>query len=202
MQSMEGGSTIGDGDGGGHCAHLNRCLRLKAAFAGSVNFLANTAFTARAAIPACGALVMVRLVEWHWWWMRLMGSFGSGCNRGNRYDGSSGSSSWLVHPPNLPLPLLFTSAPELGAGAGVGGGADNRRIGRCWLLLLCGDGSNWKKHLPPKTVSWEQLFGNHCHPTRFMEGPFYPQNEHLHDPREQLRPQNTSSELFLSIDNK
>ena len=49
---MEGGSTVGDGDGGGHCAHLNRCLRLKAAFTGSVNFPANSAFAAEAAIPA------------------------------------------------------------------------------------------------------------------------------------------------------
>ena len=54
MESMEGGSAVGDGDGdgGGDCAHHNRSLRVKAAFAGSVKFPANTAFAARAAIPA------------------------------------------------------------------------------------------------------------------------------------------------------
>ena len=103
-----------------------------------------------------------------------MGSFGPGCDCGHCYDGSSGSSSRLVHPPKLPLPLAFTSALERGAGGGVGGGVGNRRRNRLWLLVLCGDGSDWKKHLPPKTVTWEQLFGNRCHPTHFMEGPFYP----------------------------
>ena len=67
-----------------------------------------------------------------------MGSFGSGCDRGNRYYESSGSSSRLVHPPKLPLPLAFTSAPELGAGSGVGRGADKRSRGCSWLLQLCG----------------------------------------------------------------
>ena len=37
------------GDGGGGCVHRNRCLRVKAAFAGSVKFPANEAFAARAA---------------------------------------------------------------------------------------------------------------------------------------------------------
>ena len=40
------------GDGGGGCVHRNRCLRVKAAFAGSVKFLANEAFAPRAAIVA------------------------------------------------------------------------------------------------------------------------------------------------------
>ena len=59
---MEGGSAVGDGDGGGDCAHRNRCLRVKAAFAWSVKFPANTAFAARAVIPA--------VVLWLWcdWW--------------------------------------------------------------------------------------------------------------------------------------
>ena len=47
-----GGFAGGGGDGGGGCAHRNRCLRVKAAFAGSVKFPANKAFAARAAIPA------------------------------------------------------------------------------------------------------------------------------------------------------
>ena len=49
---MVGGSAGGDGDGGGGCVHRNRCLRVKAAFAGSVNLPANTAFAARTAITA------------------------------------------------------------------------------------------------------------------------------------------------------
>ena len=102
-----------------------------------------------------------------------MGSFGPDCDRGNCCAGSSGSSSQLLHPPKIPLPLAFTSAPERGTGGGVGGGGGNRRSRR-WLLVLYGDGSDSKKHCPPKTVSWSQLFGNRCHPTRFMEGPFYP----------------------------
>ena len=52
MESLVGGFTGGDGDGGGGFAHRNRCLRVKAAFAGNVRFSANTAFAARAAIPA------------------------------------------------------------------------------------------------------------------------------------------------------
>ena len=49
---MVGGSPGGDGDGGGGRVHRNRYLRVKAVFAGSVNFPANTAFAAMAAIPA------------------------------------------------------------------------------------------------------------------------------------------------------
>ena len=49
---MVGGSAGGDGDCVGVCVHRNRCLRVKAAFAGSVKFPANEAFAARAAIPA------------------------------------------------------------------------------------------------------------------------------------------------------
>ena len=52
LESLVGGSAGGDGDGGGGCVHRNRCLRVKAAFAGNVRFSANTAFAARAAIPA------------------------------------------------------------------------------------------------------------------------------------------------------
>ena len=52
MEPMAGGSAGGDGDGGGGCVHRNRCLRVKAAIVGNVSFSANTAFTARAAIPA------------------------------------------------------------------------------------------------------------------------------------------------------
>ena len=52
MELLVDGFAVGDGDGGGGSDHLNRCLRAKAAFPGSVNFLANEAFAARAAIPA------------------------------------------------------------------------------------------------------------------------------------------------------
>ena len=57
---MAGGSGVGDGgDCGGDCVRRSRCLRVKAAFAGGVKFLANTAFAARAAITAA--------VVWLWW---------------------------------------------------------------------------------------------------------------------------------------
>ena len=60
---MVGGSPGGDGDGGCGRVHRNRCLRVKAVFAGSVNFPANTAFAGMAAIPAA--------VVWEWWeWWR------------------------------------------------------------------------------------------------------------------------------------
>ena len=55
---MVGGFAGGDGDGGGGCDHRNRCLRVKAAFAGIVKFPANEPFTARAAILAA--------VVWLW----------------------------------------------------------------------------------------------------------------------------------------
>ena len=57
VESLVGGSAGGDGDGGGGCIHRNRCLRVKAAFAGSLKFPANKAFATRAAIMA--ALVVV-----------------------------------------------------------------------------------------------------------------------------------------------
>ena len=53
------GFAGGDDDGGGGCDRRNRCLRVKAAFTGSVKFPANKAFAARAAIPAA--------VAWVWW---------------------------------------------------------------------------------------------------------------------------------------
>ena len=59
VESLVGGFAGGDGDGGGGCAHRNRCIRAKAAFAGSDEFPANKAFAARAAIPAA--------VVWLWW---------------------------------------------------------------------------------------------------------------------------------------
>ena len=67
-----GGFAGGDGDGGSDCVHRNRCLRVKAAFAGSVKFPANTAFAARAAIPAAvvwlwgvvGVAVVVVEIDW------------------------------------------------------------------------------------------------------------------------------------------
>ena len=65
VESLVGGFAGGDGDGGGGCAHRNRCIRVKAAFAGSVKFPANEAFAARAAIPAA---VVWLWWEWWWWW--------------------------------------------------------------------------------------------------------------------------------------
>ena len=66
MESLAGGFDGGEGDGGGVCAHRNRCLCEKAAFAGSVKFQANKAFAARAAIPA--AMVWLWGEWWEWWW--------------------------------------------------------------------------------------------------------------------------------------
>ena len=63
-----GGFAGGDGDGGGGCDHRNRCLRVKAAFAGSVKFPANEAFAARAAIPAAVVWFWGEWWEWWWWW--------------------------------------------------------------------------------------------------------------------------------------
>ena len=64
MESIAGGPTRGDGDGGGGSVHRNSCLRVKAAFA------------TRAAIPA-GVVLL--------WWkrQRLMGGFGPSCDHGN-----------------------------------------------------------------------------------------------------------------------
>ena len=45
-----------------------------------------------------------------------------------------------------------------GFGGWVGGGGGDARRSRRWLLVLCGDGSDSKTILPPKTVSWEHLF--------------------------------------------
>ena len=66
MESMMGGSPGGDGDCVGDCLHHNRCLRGKAAIAGSVKFPAYTAFAARAAIAAVAAW-LVAVAAW-WWW--------------------------------------------------------------------------------------------------------------------------------------
>ena len=87
----------------------------------------------------------------------MTGIVGPSCDRGDG-DGSCGSSSRLLRPPKLPSRHAFASQPELGAGGGVGGGGggggggDARRSHR-WLLVLCGDGSDSKKLLPPKTDS-------------------------------------------------
>ena len=69
VESMVGRSARGDVD----CVvHRNRSLRVKAEFTGSVQFSANTAFAARAAITAAvvgavaGAVVGV-MVDWRFW---------------------------------------------------------------------------------------------------------------------------------------
>ena len=68
VESLVGGLTGGDGDGGGVCAHRNRCLRVKAPFAGSVTFPANKAIATRAAIPAAVVWLWEEWWEWRWWW--------------------------------------------------------------------------------------------------------------------------------------
>ena len=86
----------------------------------------------------------------------MTGGYGPSCDRGDGAgDGSSGSSSRPLRPPQLPSALAFASEPEQGAGGGIGGGGG---AWWWWLLVWCGDGSDSKKRLPPKTVSWENLF--------------------------------------------
>ena len=69
MESLAGGFSGGDGDGGGVCAHRNHYLCVKAAFAGSVKFQANEAFAARVAIPAAVVWLWGEWWEWRWeWW--------------------------------------------------------------------------------------------------------------------------------------
>ena len=77
--------------------------------------------------------------------------FGPSCDRGNVGNGSSLSSCQLLRPPQLSSQLAFAREPERGAGGGVDGGGGNRRS-RCWLLVLCINGSGLKRFLPPKTV--------------------------------------------------
>ena len=66
-------AVIGYGNGGGSSVHHKRCLRVKAAFTGSVRFPLNTAFAARAAIPAALLWLWWEWWEWRWCWWRLMG---------------------------------------------------------------------------------------------------------------------------------
>ena len=65
----------------------------------------------------------------------------------------------MIAPAKAPVAARIRIRAGAGFGGGVGGGGGNRRSRR-WLLVLCGDGSDSKKLLPPKTVSWEHLFGN------------------------------------------
>ena len=68
LESLVGGFAGGNGDGSGGCAHRNRCLYVKAAFAGSVKFPANKAFATRAAIPVAVVWMWGEWWEWRWWW--------------------------------------------------------------------------------------------------------------------------------------
>ena len=63
-ESLVGGFAGGDGDGGGGCAHGNRCLRAKAVFTGSDKFPANETFAASCGgVVAVVAVVVVGVVE-------------------------------------------------------------------------------------------------------------------------------------------
>ena len=72
-----GGLARGDGDSGGGCEHRNRCLRVKAAFAGCVKFLANEAFATRAAILAVVVWLWGEWWDWWWWWLLVWCGDGS-----------------------------------------------------------------------------------------------------------------------------
>ena len=136
---------------------------------------------------------------------------GPGCDRGDG-DGSSGFSSRLLRRPKLPSWLAFASQPEQGTGGVVGGGGDGGGGGgggggdagrSCrWLLVLCGDGSDSKWLLTPKTVSWELLFRPIATQNISWDALFTHRNELLHDPLEPLHPQNASWELVSTIRNE
>ena len=135
----------------------------------------------------------------------MPGGFGPCYDRVIVGDGSS--SSRLLRPPKLPSPLAFASEQERGAGGGVGGGGcggggSDARRSRRWLLLLCGDGSDPNKFLPPKTVSWEHLFRPVATQNISWEVLFTYGNELLHDPREPSLRQNASWELFSTLRNE
>ena len=130
----------------------------------------------------------------------MTGGFGPSCDRGDGGVGSSGSSSRLLRPPELPPPLAFASEPERVAGGG-GGGGDARRSRR-WLIVLCGDGGDSKKLLPPKTVSWEHLFRPVATQHISWEVLFTHRNELLLDSLEPSHPQNASRELFFTVGNE
>ena len=90
-----------------------------------------------------------------------------------------------------------------GSGAGgCGGAGGNVRRSRRWLLVLCGDGSDSKKLLPPKTVSWEHLFRPVATQHISWDVLFTHRNELLHDPLEPLHPQIASWELVSTLHNE
>ena len=128
----------------------------------------------------------------------MTGGFGPSCDYGVGGNGSRGSSSRLLRPPKLPSPLAFASEPERSAGGVVGGGGGDARGCR----RLGGDGSNSKKLLPPKTVSWEHLFRPVATQHISWEVLCTPRSKLLHDPREPLHPQNASWELIFTVRNE
>ena len=132
----------------------------------------------------------------------MTGVVGPSCDRGDG-DGSSGSSSRLLRPPKPPSRLAFASQPERGAGRGVGGdGGGDARRSRRWLLVLCGDGSDSKKLLPPKTVSWDHHFRPVATQYISWEVLFTHRNELLHDPLEPSHAQGASWELVSTLRNE
>ena len=89
-----------------------------------------------------------------------------------------------------------------GVGGGGGGGGGDARRSRRWLLVLCGDGSDSNQLLPPKTVSWENLFRPVATQHISWEVLFTHRNELLDDPLEPSHPQNTSWELVSTLRNE
>ena len=185
------GFAGGAGDGGGVCDRRNRCLCVNAPFAGSVKFRGNEAVAARTAIPA--AMVWLWEWWWEWWWYRVTGGFGPSCDRGDSGgDGSNGSSSRrCAHRRSRRRSHLHQSrngTPVVGL------------VGWwwCWwwLLVLCGDGSDSKNRVPPKTVSCEHLFRPLATQHNSWEVVFTHRNELLHDPQEPSHPQRFMGDLF------
>ena len=70
------------------------------------------------------------------------------------------------------------------------------------MLVLCGNGRDSKKLLPPKTLSWEHLLRPIASQNISCEVHFAHRNKLLHDPLEPLHLQNSSWELVSTICNE
>ena len=89
-----------------------------------------------------------------------------------------------------------------GGGGGVGGSGGDVRRSRRLLLVLCGDGSDSKKLLPPKMVSWEYLLRPVASQHISWDVLFTHCNEFVPDSLELSHPQNASWELFFTVRNE